>query len=645
MYNYLKKLIEEYDKKKDYESVGILKLFSTFSEYLPVEIINNKMYQKDPLINFLKEEIEISKFEVLPLEALHFVVVELTKNNIKFIMYLNGVDTLEEVKISLQNSKYNILNFAKEKKLSEDVLLKHSNGIIYNKHIYFELDNLNKLKDGQYKLYYEGKIIFEINFLEIENNKIKLNLKTSKIQNSKSYKKKVIRKILSIINNLYMKTYKLYKGKKIKKEANNKQKDIFEVAYANFLKDTKVFQKDNLLKTNLFYDYKFMAFNKYMKSYNLSESIFKGKVKQNKKKIKKDYFKYENSPFSLNKKENLIIDNLRKVKYEDEYIDPNSFFLESELNDYAYLEYDYLKEHYLDISNKRKYLDGYYLFSDRIPKTPFQKYWDVKYKGSALKPNEQIIYLYLKHKMHHYFSSYIYFYFIFKKLEPKNVYVAGPYRSYIYAAANDLNINTIELQYAAIENKHPAFNDITYNSRDLPNEMIIFNEMWRDKLKNYIKDESKIHLKSNLYYDHYINKIKSKDSKTKDVLFLSQGTIGSKIGDYALYFAKKNPNIKVYYRLHPHETIDGEKVYKKMQNYPNIKIITIKEENIFESLKRVNKVIGVYSSALYEAYQANKRVYILKLPGYFFVKDMIEDKKFNLIENYKQLNIIKEEDE
>ena len=61
-------------------------------------------------------------------------------------------------------------------------------------------------------------------------------------------------------------------------------------------------------------------------------------------------------------KEEIIVDNLRKMNYKDEYIDPNSKgYIEKLLENgttFSVFEDDYLYQHYITYS-ERKYLDGF----------------------------------------------------------------------------------------------------------------------------------------------------------------------------------------------------------------------------------------------------------------------------------------------
>ncbi|MFV0288277.1 MAG: hypothetical protein ACK5HR_02320, partial [Mycoplasmatales bacterium] len=325
--------------------------------------------------------------------------------------------------------------------------------------------------------------------------------------------------------------------------------------------------------------------------------------------------------------------------YKEEYIDPASKFLLAN-EDVLTLEYDYLNKHYNKTNNSLAYADDISMYENSFDTKIILKYWDKEITDKLKKYQiyQKLINKYLRKKFPNYLINYLYYYQLLEQQKFQEVYVVGPYRPYIYAAASNLKIPKFEIQYAAIINNHPAYFDVTPHKKDLPDKIIVYDKVWKNNLKNYIKDKNNIILKSNKYFDENIKNLQSNiDNKENQILFVSQGTIGNKIGEAAFQYALKNPSKKVIYRLHPHETKDTEKVYIKLKDLKNVQIHSKDDGTVYDSMKRANKIIGVYSSVLYEAYTLEKKVYILKLPGYSYMNNFIEENKMKLIKSTKEI--------
>ncbi|MFV0288966.1 MAG: hypothetical protein ACK5HR_05920 [Mycoplasmatales bacterium] len=495
------------EKVEVVEEEKIIKLFSNFSYNLPVKIENNKIYQYEPLNKFLKNNYSKDLFEVKIEELINFKIESQKKNELSFIFFFHCISSIDKVQIELEEelTKKKIPIYVE--KLSQDEIIKYSNGIVYQKFAKFVIKDLNTLVSGTYKLSYNNKIKIKLDFLEILNDKIiiKLNENLKKKQIKEYSNKKSIKK-LSYKNKIYNNYFNLLlkiKNKKIKIKSLLLNKDIFEIAYKEFLYDAKFFINHDILDTNIFYNYKFMAFNYYMKNIKISNSIFKGKSKQIKEIEKKNNYEHINaSPFNKSKHKILLIDNLRKILYKEEYIDPASKFLLAN-EDVLTLEYDYLNKHYNKTNDNLAYADDISMYEKSFDTKIILKYWDKEITDKLKKYQiyQKLINKYLRRKFPNYLINYLYYYQLLEQQKFQEVYVVGPYRPYIYAAASSLKIPKFEIQYAAIVNNHPAYFDVTPHKKDLPDKIIVYDKVWKNNLKNYIKDKNNIIVKSNKYFN------------------------------------------------------------------------------------------------------------------------------------------------
>jgi hypothetical protein len=673
MYTYFKKIedkINKNDKRKFY-----LNIFKLNYRYIPIEIENNKIYY-NPLSRIIFPEFDNSVFEISPKEILNldFISINTTSKKCIFIIYYDHISTLDkpEIILLINNKKFKNLDV---QKLTSEEQLEYNTGINYYKFGKVSL-NYSKLNDGDYFVEFNNIFSEKTYAFTVENN----NLYIKNLSNKKSgylnnivlsNKNKLINESILKYLEITKKKYLLLTDKNnnsisinfIKKNYSNyfisiiknfskhikiplyfcKSEDLYFKALNNFYKKSKFTDNIELFGTNIFKRYNFMIINQLMDFFRITKNMFT-EINQKKNSKKKDttYYSFESSPFS-SKQENIIIfDNARKSAFDNIYIDPSSQILLDNFNKkniaYLTLEMDYNRTHYSKFNEKRKYLDGFYLYekkfsSNKIFLIILKFLLNKKYTNNIVFEN--ILKVLIARKAVTYYINYFYYYTILKKLNPKSVYVVGPYKSYIYNASYDLNIQTTEIQYAAIEDNHPGFVNRT-NNRDFPSKMILFNSFWINKIKHYVP-ESKLTITNNKYFDEGINIINSNSTIEFDLCFISQGTIGRKLAEFVYKFSTNHKDYKILFRLHPNENKKSYTILHKLSQLENITLISSKEENIYISISKSNIIIGVYSTCLFDAYFANKKIGIIKLPGWSYVKNMIENNIFHLICNNQDL--------
>lgn len=251
-------------------------------------------------------------------------------------------------------------------------------------------------------------------------------------------------------------------------------------------------------------------------------------------------------------------------------------------------------------------------------------------------------------------------YFYYRKLlenkKPPKIYLVCSYgKEALIAAAKDLAIEVIEIQHGVISKYHlgyhfPAQKSIYY----FPDKIYGFGEYW---FKNCCVPINKKNIKI-IGYSYLKNQILKYENQIKEnnkqVMFISQGTIGEKIVEKAIEFAKENPLYKVIIRLHPMEFSTWKIHYKLLydnRNMINIEISDNEQKNLYEYLYESKYIIGVYSTVIYEALYLDKKIGVLNLAGIDYVEDLIEKgaiKKIELnekinIKNFEKLNKINKE--
>jgi hypothetical protein len=628
---------------------------------------------------------------------------ELKQGEYKILIFINGL-IKESYFFDLKANLEPVIDFEKtglnERMLSYFITLQilESNKIIFKKNIsdkYINIPNINVIaKVQRYKIrrFYEkqpwnelldfsnlfkfsysvkfdlkiGESVFKLRYLNFENeldydypnkycyyfNSIILNVRNKnnilidKFDKLQKELKLIISKVK--LHSIKVSIEILYNKLKKRRVFGNTPVDSVRDKIELFEKNTNILDL-NLMGVYVWQIGRFFQYNNIYNETGVLQNIFAGKKRAEKTSNLQSItpafrtFSYESSPFSGDSGEidEFIIDNLRKIKYEDKYIDPNSQGyidkLEENKSNYLVCEDDYLFQHFIKSSNKRKYLDGFKRFSEVYS---LMKDFKINFSEKHLKRIDSISKEYmkifnlrktynnnLKFWLRRYIYSYTYYYNIFHYLKPKTVTVVGPYRSWIFKAAKDLNIYTKELQYAAIESNHPAYN---FNMKKdyLPDEIVLWGSYWIEELK---ERPYKFSLLQNDFIVNNVSLIRnSKKGKFKyDFVYLSQGTIGKRISDIAIKHKEEYPEDKILFRLHPHESLDLYPDLKKVFKKGDIDISHLNDETLYQSIDKASIVLGVYSTSLIESYAAGKHVGILNLPGIFYMEKFI--KKYNIL--------------
>ena len=231
---------------------------------------------------------------------------------------------------------------------------------------------------------------------------------------------------------------------------------------------------------------------------------------------------------------------------------------------------------------------------------------------------------------------------LLKHISPKlilEVVYYNPSRMIINSVAKELNIKTIELQHGTMYNDHAAYH-YSQNLKKLnefPDDIFLFSDFWK---KNITVPLSQNHLHS-IGFPLFDKNRKSYPPKTnidkKAVLFISQGTIGLQLSKLAIKLAEqdKSKNYKIIYKLHPSEYSDWQIKYSELSK-SDIEVID-KRNCIYEYFAQSDYVVGVYSTAIFEAIGFGLKALIYKVGHYDVMSDLINDGYATLIDSPEEL--------
>jgi hypothetical protein len=206
--------------------------------------------------------------------------------------------------------------------------------------------------------------------------------------------------------------------------------------------------------------------------------------------------------------------------------------------------------------------------------------------------------------------------------------------------AKKLNIPTVEIQHGVIGKFSIAYNyNYSISSPFFPDFFGSFGDFWKAITHFPIRNENVFTI-GFPYLTETAEKYNTEEKnsgKTK-ILIISQGTVGKSLVKFITNYLNIYPdrNEEVIFKLHPSEYDIWENNYPAL-SHPRIKVIDNDDEHLYKLISEAHKVLGVYSTALFEALYFNVPVGVYKTEGYFYLKDFIIRGNVKLIESPEDL--------
>ncbi|MCP4328284.1 MAG: hypothetical protein GY791_07595 [Alphaproteobacteria bacterium] len=216
---------------------------------------------------------------------------------------------------------------------------------------------------------------------------------------------------------------------------------------------------------------------------------------------------------------------------------------------------------------------------------------------------------------------------LMRQRETKRLFVVVAYgHADLIAAAQELDIPTIEMQHGIIHKSHPGYSfppgvPVPYR----PDFLLLFGPAWRTQL-----DPSGA--KQAIVYGapHVAARIIALRTTPKSdrIVFISQPSIASQLIKIAIDAARLMPDRDIVYRLHPGDDQAEIERIAKPKGAPDVHRLTISgNDNSFETLELQASAahqVGVYSTALYEGLDLGCTTMIAALPGSDVVRDLVD---------------------
>ena len=229
------------------------------------------------------------------------------------------------------------------------------------------------------------------------------------------------------------------------------------------------------------------------------------------------------------------------------------------------------------------------------------------------------------------------------KIHPKIIIEIAAYSSYcmmLNEICKENHITVIELQHGVM-NDHLAYSYATDEMiRQLPDKIFLFSEFWKKKIHLPIKEDC-LTVTGFPYFESRMKqakKISEFNDGKRNILFLSQGTIGKKLKDLAIELAQKinKDDYRILYKLHAGEVERYKTDYKEMENY-GIEVIHTNKDILYDLFASSEIQIGVYTTAIYEGLGFGINTFIYKIEQSEYMDELCDLGYARYFESCEQL--------
>jgi hypothetical protein len=226
-----------------------------------------------------------------------------------------------------------------------------------------------------------------------------------------------------------------------------------------------------------------------------------------------------------------------------------------------------------------------------------------------------------------------------RRVDPAVVIVVVSYGKHTFLeACHDLNIPTVELQHGVIHPDHMGYSFPEFRSKKtFPDYLFVWGDFWKNQVEFPIPDE-RVRIVGYPYLEQTVQRYEDVQSK-KQLLFISQGTIGEQLSKFALK-VDQHPDIdyNVVYKLHPGEYDRWQEEYPWLVG-ADLKVIDSPEPPLYRLFAESSTQIGVGSTAVYEGLCFDLETYVFGCQESKTLQPLIDCGAATEIQSVDQLSV------
>ena len=209
-------------------------------------------------------------------------------------------------------------------------------------------------------------------------------------------------------------------------------------------------------------------------------------------------------------------------------------------------------------------------------------------------------------------------------------------------AAAEFDIPVVELQHGTISKQHIGYQypNVPVSERHpaLPTHIFLFGSYWKTLCNLPLPEERKV-VCGFPYMDHVKTRARVRKSAGKQILVISQRLIGRQLAGFIMELAPLLPDdYRIVYKLHPAEYDDRETHFSDLAALPNVLVPDRQSpKSLYDLFAESDFQIGVFSTAVYEGLAFNLPTFIVGLPGFETLIDLIDGGYVHLVQQPQEL--------
>lgn len=227
---------------------------------------------------------------------------------------------------------------------------------------------------------------------------------------------------------------------------------------------------------------------------------------------------------------------------------------------------------------------------------------------------------------------------LLERIDPEVVVLIVSYgKETLIEACKRKGIPVVELQHGVIYDYHFGYSyPDGETKKTFPDYLFTFGEFWNQNARFPISDDYIIPVG----YPYLESRLDTYDDvdQSKQILFISQGTIGHELSKFALSVHKdERIDHKVVYKLHPGEQDRWREEYPWLTK-SDIRVIEGSEPPLYWLFAESTAQIGVGSTAVYEGLCFDLETFVFQIEGEDTLKPLINDGAASLITDVDDLS-------
>ena len=340
-------------------------------------------------------------------------------------------------------------------------------------------------------------------------------------------------------------------------------------------------------------------------------------------------------------REYLVFDHARKPLVDGRHVDIYTEGLLRTLppGSYDVLESLYLGKHLERPEPNRRFLDAVtigsfvYHVTHYVRFSPEERDWIRRVEAGIQREFGVSIQLgaIFRREINHYRFATAYYRKLLQKRRPRQIFLVVSYSFYkrpLLALAKELGIETIEIQHGTLSPYHLgySFPETEGELEHFPTTFYSFGDYWRTAARLPLPPE-RIKTYGFPHFTRQRAQFADIARRPDQVLFISQGVIGPGLADFALKVARRLPECRVVYKLHPGEVDGWRRKYPGLAaaaSLANVEVVERSERPLYAWFAESAFQVGVFSTALYEGLAFGCRTFIVDLPGAEYMQDLID---------------------